>query len=83
MCDTMDFVLVLRDASTSDPVAKLSEDALDQLQNLPNIPLIIDSPRICHSISTYLGPVQLPSLMGPTLPNLKPMLCVSIGLWPS
>ncbi|KIK74791.1 hypothetical protein PAXRUDRAFT_53116, partial [Paxillus rubicundulus Ve08.2h10] len=55
MRDTMDFVLALRDASTLDPVAKLSEDALDRLWNPPNIPLIIDSPRIRHSISTYLA----------------------------
>ncbi|KIK80544.1 hypothetical protein PAXRUDRAFT_158406 [Paxillus rubicundulus Ve08.2h10] len=51
----MDFILALRDASTSDPVTKLSEDALDQLQNPTNIPLIIDSPGIHHSISTYLA----------------------------
>ncbi|KIK96937.1 hypothetical protein PAXRUDRAFT_137279, partial [Paxillus rubicundulus Ve08.2h10] len=55
MRDTMDFVLALRDASTLDPVAKLSEDALDRLWNPPNIPLIIDSPGIRHSISTYLA----------------------------
>ncbi|KAF9219069.1 hypothetical protein BS17DRAFT_718723 [Gyrodon lividus] len=51
----MDFILVLGDVSTLDPVTKLSEDALEQLQNPPNIPLVIQSPGICHSISTYLA----------------------------
>lgn len=55
MRDTMDFIIVLRDVSTSDPIGQLSEDALDWLQNPPNIPLIIKSPGIHYSISTYLA----------------------------
>ncbi|KIK80002.1 hypothetical protein PAXRUDRAFT_16026 [Paxillus rubicundulus Ve08.2h10] len=51
----MSFIQELRNASTTDPVAKLSDEALDRLRNPPNVPLVIDNPSIRHSISTYLA----------------------------
>ncbi|KIJ17975.1 hypothetical protein PAXINDRAFT_9063, partial [Paxillus involutus ATCC 200175] len=55
MSDTLSFVQALRNASTTDPVAKLSDEALDRLHNPPTTPLVIDSPGIRLSISTYLA----------------------------
>ena len=55
MSDTMSFINALRNASTSDPVAQLSNEGLERLRNPPNIPLLIDNPGIRHSISTYLA----------------------------
>ncbi|KAF9232879.1 hypothetical protein BU15DRAFT_90555 [Melanogaster broomeanus] len=55
MLDTMSFIQALRSASTTDPVTKLSDDALDRLRNPPNVPLLIDNPGVRHSISTYLA----------------------------
>ncbi|KIK95745.1 hypothetical protein PAXRUDRAFT_140015, partial [Paxillus rubicundulus Ve08.2h10] len=43
MLDTLSFVQALRNASTTDPVAKLSDKALNRLHNPPTAPLIIDS----------------------------------------
>ncbi|KIK90751.1 hypothetical protein PAXRUDRAFT_151248 [Paxillus rubicundulus Ve08.2h10] len=55
MLHTMSFIQELRNASTTDPVAKLSDEVLDRLCNPPNVPLVIDNPGIRHSISTYLA----------------------------
>ncbi|KAF8834252.1 hypothetical protein BDN67DRAFT_1049049, partial [Paxillus ammoniavirescens] len=54
MSDTLSFVQALRNASTTDPVAKLSDEALNRLRNPPTTPLVIDSRGIQLSISTYL-----------------------------
>ncbi|KIK74860.1 hypothetical protein PAXRUDRAFT_19473 [Paxillus rubicundulus Ve08.2h10] len=43
MSDTLSFVQALKNASTTDPVAKLSDEALDRLHNPPTTPLVIDS----------------------------------------
>ncbi|KIK77488.1 hypothetical protein PAXRUDRAFT_166691, partial [Paxillus rubicundulus Ve08.2h10] len=55
MLHTMSFIQELRNASTTDPVAKLSDEVLDQLCNPPSVPLVIDNPSVHHSISTYLA----------------------------
>ncbi|KIK77880.1 hypothetical protein PAXRUDRAFT_51659, partial [Paxillus rubicundulus Ve08.2h10] len=55
MSDTLSFVQALKNASTTDPVAKLSDEALDRLRNPPTTPLVIDSHGIRLSISTYLA----------------------------
>ena len=55
MCNTINFIIALRNASTEDAIARLSNDALHHLHNPPNTPLLIESPGICHSISTYLA----------------------------
>jgi len=55
MCDTIDFVIALRSTSAEDAIARLSDNALHRLFNPPNTPLLIESPGICHSISTYLA----------------------------
>ena len=55
MHDTIDFIIALRNTSTKDTIAKLSDDALHCLRNPPNTPLLIKSPGIHHSISTYLA----------------------------
>ncbi|KAG2349710.1 hypothetical protein BDR05DRAFT_972677 [Suillus weaverae] len=54
MKDSMEFILALKNASLDDPLAKLSDDALDQLRNLPQGPIIINSPGVRQSISMYL-----------------------------
>jgi hypothetical protein len=51
----MEFVLALKNASLDDPLAKLSDDALDRLRNPPQGPIIIDSPGVRQSISMYLA----------------------------
>ncbi|KAJ8579853.1 hypothetical protein M405DRAFT_718263, partial [Rhizopogon salebrosus TDB-379] len=53
--EAMSFVLGLKNASVDDPVAKMSDEALDRLRNPPQTPLRIESPGIRHSISTYLA----------------------------
>jgi hypothetical protein len=53
--EAMSFVLGLKNASLDDPVAKMSDEALDRLRNPPQTPLRIESPGIRHSISTYLA----------------------------
>ncbi|KIK98409.1 hypothetical protein PAXRUDRAFT_49537, partial [Paxillus rubicundulus Ve08.2h10] len=55
MLDTMSFIQALRSTSTTDPVTKLSDNALNRLCNPPNIPLLIDNPGVQHSIFTYLA----------------------------
>ncbi|KAG1866996.1 hypothetical protein C8R48DRAFT_599867, partial [Suillus tomentosus] len=55
MKDSMEFVLALKNASLDDPLAKLSDDALDRLRNPPQGPIIIDSPGVRQSISMYLA----------------------------
>ena len=55
MCNTVDFILALRDASTADPVAILNDDALDRLRNPPNTPPVIENPGIWYSISIHLA----------------------------
>ncbi|KIK73681.1 hypothetical protein PAXRUDRAFT_46825, partial [Paxillus rubicundulus Ve08.2h10] len=53
MSDTLSFIQALRNASATDPVAKLSHEGLDRLRNSPTTPLIIDNPSVQLSISTY------------------------------
>ncbi|KAG1735427.1 hypothetical protein EDB19DRAFT_1910689 [Suillus lakei] len=55
MKDSMEFVLALKNTSLDDPLAKLSNDALDRLRNPPQGPIIIDSPGVRQSISMYLA----------------------------
>ena len=54
MKDTMNFIRALASASTADLVTKLQPDAFHQLHVPPNGPLVVSSPGIRHSISTYL-----------------------------
>ena len=51
----MDFIFTLSTATLADPVAKLSPQALEHLQDPPRQPLFIDSAGHRHSISTYLA----------------------------
>ena len=51
----MDFVLVLKNASLHDHIAKLGPGVLERLRNPPQAPINIDSPGIRHSISCYLS----------------------------
>ncbi|KIK79378.1 hypothetical protein PAXRUDRAFT_161431 [Paxillus rubicundulus Ve08.2h10] len=55
MSDTLSFIWALRNASITDPVAKLSDEGLNRLHNPPTTPLIIDNPGVQLSISTYLA----------------------------
>ena len=55
MKDTMNFIWALASASTADLVTKLQPNAFHQLHVPPNSPLIVSSPGIRHSISTYLA----------------------------
>ncbi|KAF8833937.1 hypothetical protein BDN67DRAFT_992757 [Paxillus ammoniavirescens] len=55
MSDTLSFIQALRNASTTDPVAKLSDKGLDRLHNPPTTPLVIDNPSVQLSISMYLA----------------------------
>ncbi|KIK91217.1 hypothetical protein PAXRUDRAFT_13898 [Paxillus rubicundulus Ve08.2h10] len=55
MLHTMSFIQELRNASTTDPVAKISDEVLDRLCNPLNVPLVIDNSGVRHSISTYLA----------------------------
>ncbi|KAG1824881.1 uncharacterized protein BJ212DRAFT_1476169 [Suillus subaureus] len=51
----MEFVLAVRNASLDDPIAKLSDDALEWLRNPPHGPIVINSPGVHQSISMYLA----------------------------
>ncbi|KAG2347660.1 hypothetical protein BDR05DRAFT_868798, partial [Suillus weaverae] len=53
--EIMDFILAIRHALLDDPIAKLSDDALERLCNPPQGPIIIDSPGVCQSIPMYLA----------------------------
>jgi hypothetical protein len=53
--DAMEYILALKNATLEDPIAKLNDEALDRLRNPLRGPIIIDSPGIRHSISTYLA----------------------------
>ena len=53
--ETIEFVFALSTATLEDPVAKLSPQALEHLQDPPRWPLFIDSVGHHHSISTYLA----------------------------
>ncbi|KAG2348651.1 hypothetical protein BDR05DRAFT_874324, partial [Suillus weaverae] len=53
--EIMDFILAIRNTSLDDPIAKLSDDALERLCNPPQGPIVIDSPGVCQSISMYLA----------------------------
>jgi len=53
--ETIEFVFALSTATLEDPVAKLSPQALEHLQDPPRRPLFIDSVGHHHSISTYLA----------------------------
>ncbi|KAG2337362.1 hypothetical protein BDR05DRAFT_895382 [Suillus weaverae] len=55
MKETMEYILALRNASLEDPIAKLDDAALERLRNPPREPVVIDSPSIWHSISSYLA----------------------------
>ncbi|KAG2348889.1 hypothetical protein BDR05DRAFT_973113 [Suillus weaverae] len=55
MKETMEYILALRNASLEDPIAKLDDTALERLRNPPREPVVIDSPSIRHSISSYLA----------------------------
>ncbi|KAG1884124.1 hypothetical protein F4604DRAFT_1919966 [Suillus subluteus] len=55
MKETMDYILTLNNASLEDPIAKLDDTALERLRNPPQEPVVIDSPSIRHSISSYLA----------------------------
>ncbi|KAL4066012.1 hypothetical protein J3A83DRAFT_4099041, partial [Scleroderma citrinum] len=52
--ESMQFVLTVKDACLTDPVAKLNQNVLKQLCDPPHTPLMIESLGICHSISIYL-----------------------------
>lgn len=53
--DTLTFIQALTNASTADPIAKLSPDGSYRLHNPPSDLLVIDNPSIRFSISTYLA----------------------------
>ncbi|KAG2340372.1 hypothetical protein BDR05DRAFT_889968 [Suillus weaverae] len=55
MKETMEYILALRNASLEDPIVKLDDAALERLRNPPREPVVIDSPSIRHSISSYLA----------------------------
>jgi hypothetical protein len=55
MKEMMEYILALRNASLEDPIAKLDDAALERLRNPPREPVVIDSPSIRHSISSYLA----------------------------
>ncbi|KIK80241.1 hypothetical protein PAXRUDRAFT_88122, partial [Paxillus rubicundulus Ve08.2h10] len=55
MSDMLSFIWALRNASITDPVAKLGDKGLDRLRNPPTTPLVIDNPGVRLSISTYLA----------------------------
>ncbi|KAJ8589580.1 hypothetical protein M405DRAFT_899515, partial [Rhizopogon salebrosus TDB-379] len=53
--ETMEFILALKNATLEDPVARMSDEALERLRNPPQVTLEINNPGIRHSISTYLA----------------------------
>jgi hypothetical protein len=53
--ETMEFILALKNATLEDPVAGMSDEALERLRNPPQVTLEINNPGIRHSISTYLA----------------------------
>jgi hypothetical protein len=53
--ETFEFILALKNASLEDPVAKMNDEVLERLWNPPKVPLEINNPGICHSISMYLA----------------------------
>jgi len=55
MRHTMDFILALNSASLDDPVAKLSQDALERLRDPPTHIVPIEELGTRFSISTYLA----------------------------
>ncbi|KAG1871140.1 hypothetical protein C8R48DRAFT_697807 [Suillus tomentosus] len=55
MKETMNHILALKNASLEDPIAKLDDAALERLRNPPREPVVIDSPNIWHSISSYFA----------------------------
>ena len=55
MQEVMNFIRALSNASTADPIAKLSPDAFTRLHHPPALPLEINDPAVRHSISTYLA----------------------------
>ncbi|KIN97645.1 hypothetical protein M404DRAFT_91800, partial [Pisolithus tinctorius Marx 270] len=55
MCQSMKFILALKNASLDDDVAKLSTDALERLRNPPDEVVTINNPGIRFAISTYLA----------------------------
>lgn len=55
MKETMDYIFALKSASLEDPIVKLDNAALERLCNPPREPVVIDSPSIWHSISSYFA----------------------------
>lgn len=53
MTTTMQFILALQSALLDDPVAKLNEDAKQDLCNPPHEPPDIIDPVVCHAIRIY------------------------------
>ncbi|KAG2057109.1 hypothetical protein BDR06DRAFT_218672 [Suillus hirtellus] len=55
MKETVGHILTLKNASLEDPIVKSDNAALERLCNPPREPVVIDSPSIWHSISSYFA----------------------------
>ena len=55
MCNTMAFIMALKNASLNDPVAHLGEEALERLWNPPDEVICINNPGTRFSIAAYLA----------------------------
>jgi len=51
----MQFILAIKDARLTDPVAKLNKNVLERLHNPPCTLVAIESPGTRHSLSIYLA----------------------------
>jgi hypothetical protein len=53
--ENMEYILLLKNASPQDPIAKMSDDALARLRNPPNESINITNPGTRQSIAMYLA----------------------------